>query len=89
MENSENRLAEYVGIDINYHTVVSVNIEIPGVGIRNKESAVRIQNMEYALVASMSCGETVKYKRFKDIPDHDVMCPCGDPTHKILEYVND
>ena len=31
----------------------------------------------------MPCGTTVSYR---DIPDHDVPCPCGDKTHYIVKY---
>ena len=38
------------------------------------------------LVIQMSCGHQVTYKTKDDIPDTDVPCPCGDPTHWFIRY---
>jgi len=32
------------------------------------------------------CGGHATYKTWADIPDHDVPCPCGDPTHWLIRY---
>ena len=33
-----------------------------------------------------SCGSTVNYKTFDDIPSQDVPCPCGNPNHWMIRY---
>ena len=32
------------------------------------------------------CGGHATYMTWADIPDHDVSCPCGDPTHWLIRY---
>jgi len=38
------------------------------------------------LSIAMPCGQHLKYRTPDDIPDHDVPCPCGDPTHWMIRY---
>jgi hypothetical protein len=34
---------------------------------------------------TLPCGNQAVYA-FNEIPDHDVPCPCGDPTHWFVKY---
>jgi len=35
---------------------------------------------------TLPCGNRALYKTFEDIPRVDVPCPCGDPTHWLVQY---
>ena len=40
----------------------------------------------YAVI-TMDCGEEKTYRRIEDIPTEDVPCPCGNPNHWIVKWV--
>lgn len=39
-----------------------------------------------AMRIKMPCGEEIIFNKFLDIPEHTVMCPCGNPKHTAWEY---
>jgi len=39
-----------------------------------------------AIEITMPCSNRATYKTFEDIPLQDVPCPCGDPTHWLVQY---
>ena len=39
-------------------------------------------------VAIQPCGSTVSYKTYDDIPETDVPCPCGNPKHWLIRYLD-
>lgn len=41
-----------------------------------------------ALSITMSCGNSVSYQTFDDIPEVDVPCPCGDKSHWFIRYMD-
>ena len=46
-----------------------------------------IKNSELPFIKiEMSCGSSVIYQEFGDIPTDDVPCPCGDSTHWLVRY---
>jgi len=38
------------------------------------------------LTIIMPCGASISARTFDEIPDHDVPCPCGDPTHWLVKH---
>lgn len=36
--------------------------------------------------STLPCGTKVSYETLDDIPQGDVPCPCGDPTHFLIKY---
>ena len=52
-----------------------------------KDKGILKRNYDDVLVVEISnCGGSASYKTWDDIPDHDVPCPCGDPTHWLIKY---
>jgi hypothetical protein len=39
------------------------------------------------LSITMPCGQKVEYEKSSDIPFESVPCPCGDPKHWLIKYV--
>ena len=52
-----------------------------------KESGVDIDSAFHFCTITMPCGNVVSYKTFEDIPRQDTPCPCGDPKHWLVRYV--
>lgn len=40
------------------------------------------------LTAEMPCGETLTYETPDDVSLKDVPCPCGDPNHWLVKWIN-
>ena len=40
------------------------------------------------LQVSMPCGITVRFPDAECVPTHSVLCPCGDPSHWLIQVVN-
>lgn len=38
------------------------------------------------LTITMPCGVCQEYSTYDDIPDVDIACPCGNPSHWIIKY---
>ena len=39
----------------------------------------------YPIEVTMPCGSVTTWKAREEVPDTTLMCPCGDPMHKVLE----
>ncbi len=46
-------------------------------------------NTDGIISIKMPCGSIVEYKNLYELPNYDVMCPCGNPNHKILELTTE
>ena len=38
------------------------------------------------LKINMPCGKSVVYRSLEQIPEHSVLCPCGNPNHWLIKY---
>ena len=55
--------------------------------IRLKGGIVHRKHPDGVLVIDLDpCGGHATYMTWADIPDHDVPCPCGNPTHWLIRY---
>ena len=89
-------------VNLNENTPVEIifddNVEHPTAIATNKDSLTIKQEPALCigwfirkkgapvLRFDMPCGEIVEYKKWGDVPDGDIPCPCGDPNHFLIKY---
>ena len=79
-----------IGLDVQADVLVYVSI----VDINNnldKSSRVmglrlRKKSRKPLLRIIMPCGEKYEFFKFKDIPDKNLRCACGNPKHWVIKY---
>ena len=56
--------------------------------VRGWASCYHFDSGKSVLVIELDCGNAVDYKTFDDIPNEDVPCPCGNPKHWFIRYMD-
>jgi hypothetical protein len=66
-----------IDVELRYEFHIAPETNVTGISFDSTGPAMRIK---------MPCGEEVVFQKFSDIPEHTVLCPCGNPKHIAWEY---